>query len=311
MPRNFPDIWLGRVEKRLENTDIAPWLDGISEVPGDVIVVGEGTDGEKCLIHIPTTDFEPDVLINNTAYPIALQEYTDDTVTIALDKYQTKVTTISDDMALGATYDKIDTATGTHVSSVNTNKYGRAIHALAPNSDSADTPVIKTTGADDGSGRKRLLKNDIVELKKKFDVLQVPLIGRRLVLSPDHIADLLSQDQVFAGQYYNYTSGKVLNLFGFEVYEYVANPNFNATTGTKKSFGSIPGMGDYQASVAFYVPNVAKKTGLTKQYFKDSKIAPSTQTNQLNYRHYFIACPKRAMYLGAIISDVIKEVTNP
>ena len=305
MPRNFPDIWLGRVEKRLKNTDTAPWLNGISEVPGEVIVVGEGTDGEKCLIHIPTTDFNPDVLINNTTYPIALQEYTDDTAIIALDKYQTKVTTISDDAALGATYDKVDTATGTHVSAISTNKYGRAIHALAPDAHTTDTPVVRTSGDDDGMGRKILTRKDIIAMKKKFDVLQVPLAGRRLVLSPDHVADLLLQDQVFAHQYYNYTSGKIANLLGFEVYEYVANPQFNAGTGQKASFGSIPAANDFQASVAFFAPNVAKKTGLTKQYFADSKTDPKNQTNQLNYRHYYIACPKRKMYYGAIISDTV------
>ena len=305
MARNFPDIWLSRVEKRLKNTDVAPWLNGISEVPGEVIVVGEGTDGEKCLIHIPTTDFQPDVLINNITYPLALQDYTDDTVIIALDKYQTKVTTISDDAALGATYDKVDTATGTHVSAINTNKFGRAIHALAPDANTADTPVVRTSGGNDGSGRRMITRADIIAMKKAFDVMQIPAGGRRLVLCPDHVADLLNQDQVFAHQYYNYTSGKIANLFGFEVYEYVANPLFNVGTGAKTSFGSIPAANDYQASVAFYVPNVAKKTGLTKQYFADSKTDPKNQTNQLNYRHYFIACPKQKMYIGAIISDAV------
>jgi hypothetical protein len=312
MAKNFPDIWLGRVEKKLKNTDVAPWLDGVSEIPGDVIMVGEGEDGEKCIIHIPTTDFEPDVLINNTTYPIALQEYTDDEAIVALDKYQTKVTTISDDAALGATYDKIDTATKSHVSAIQTNKYGKAIHAIAPTADSANTPVVTTTGADDGTGRKQLTKADLVALKKKFDILQAPMTERRLVLCPDHIADLLTLDQHFANQYYNYSDGKIAKSYGFEIYEYVANPYFaSATTGegatpaTKKSFGAVAGDGDFQASVAFYAPNIGKKTGLTKQYFKEAKSDPENQTNKLNYRHYFIAIPKCAQYIGAIISGKV------
>lgn len=311
MPKNFPDIWIGRVEKNLKNTDEAPWLEGVSEIPGDVIVVGEGTDAEKCLIHIPTTDFEPDVLINNTTYPIALQAYTDDSVEIALDKYQTKVTTLSDDEILGATYDKIDTATKTHTSSINTSKFGKAIHAIAPTSDSANTPVVKTSGDDDGTGRKMFTKNDIVKLKKRFDDAQIPQTGRRLVLCSDHISDLLLKDQVFAGQYYNYENGKIAKAYGFDIYEYVANPHYNATTATKKSYGAVPAAGDYMASVAFYVPNVGKKTGITKQYFSESKGDPENQTNKLNYRHYFIAVPKRAKYIGAIISDVVPVPSEP
>jgi hypothetical protein len=304
MARNFPDIWLGRVEKKLKNTDIAPWLDGVSEIGGDVIMVGEGTDGEKCLIYIPVTEFEPDVLINNTTYPLALQAYTDDTLTVALDKYQTKVTTLSDDDTLGASYDKIDAATKSHVSAIASSKYGKAIHAIAPSAHTAATPVIKTTGAIDETGRIMLSRKDIVSLKKAFDEAQVPLAGRRLVLSPDHIADLLLQDQLFANQYYNYTSGKIANLFGFEVYENVANPLYVADTGVKKSFGAVTGAGDYMASIAFYAPNIAKKTGLTKQYYADSKANPENQTNRLNYRHYFIAIPKQARYVGALISDM-------
>jgi hypothetical protein len=309
MAKNFPDIWLGRVEKKLKNTDVAPWLNGVSEIGGDVIMVGEGTDGEKCLIHIPTSDFEPDVLINNTTYPIALQEYTDDELIVALDKYQSKVTTISDDAALGATYDKIDDATKSHVSAIASTKYTKALHAIAPETDGDNTPVVTTKGANDGTGRLKLLRTDIVALKKKFDLLQVPLEGRRLVLCPDHVADWLEQDQAFANQYYSASEGRILKMYGFEIYESVANPYYaSATTGegatpaTKKSFGAVTGSNDFQASVAFYVPNIGKKTGLTKQYFAESKGDPENQTNKLNYRHYFIAFPKRNQYIGALIS---------
>jgi hypothetical protein len=309
MAKNFPDIWLGRVEKKLKNTDVAPWLEGVSEIGGDVIMVGEGTDGEKCIIHIPTTEFEPDVLINNTTYPIALQEYSDDEIEVALDKYQTKVTTLSDDDVLGATYDKIDTATKSHVSAISSQKYTKALHAIAPTTDSDETPVVTTAGVNDGTGRKKLLRTDIVALKKKFDILQVPLEGRRLVLCPDHVADWLEQDQAFANQYYQAADGKITKMYGFEIYESVASPYFaSAITGenpvpaTKKSFGSVTAAGDFQASVAFYVPNVGKKTGLTKQYFAEAKGDPENQTNRLNYRHYFIALPKQNRYIGALIS---------
>ncbi|MDL2314771.1 hypothetical protein LJC16_00750 [Bacteroidales bacterium OttesenSCG-928-C19] len=303
---NFPDVWLGRVDKKLKNTDEAPFLDGISEIPSGIIMVGEGEDGEKCLIHIPTTDFEPGVLINNTAYPIALEEYDDDSATVALDKYQTKVTTVSDDAVLGATYDKIDAVTGSHVSAINSNKFAKAIHAIAPENDDDLTPVIGTSGAvETGTVRCTLLKKDIIALKKAFDLAQVPAKGRRLVLCPDHIADLLNQDQVFANQYYNYTTGKIANLYGFEVYEYVAMPYFDGGTGIKKSFGAIPSSNDFMASVAFYAPNIGKKTGITKQYYAKAENDPENQTNRLNYRHYFIAVPKRKAYIGAIYSATI------
>lgn len=305
MPANFPEIWLGRVEKKLTSQDKAPWLDGIAEIPGEVITLGEGTQTEKNIIHIPTTDFEPSVFINNTTYPLALENYTDDTLTIALDKYQTAQTSISDDDAMGASYDKVDAATGANVEAILKTKYAKAAHAIAPDAAVAGKMAVrKTTGADDGTGRKMITRADIIALKDAFDKMQVPGDGRRLVLSGDHVNDLLLNDQKFANQYYNYTTGKISNLYGFQVYEYVANPYYNATTATKKSFGSEPAEGDYMASFAFYVPNIGKKTGKTKQYFKPSSLDTETQANKLNYRHYFIAAPKRKEYIGAIISDV-------
>ncbi len=304
MPTNFPEVWVGRVEKKLTNADQAPWLDGIPEISSDPVAFGEGTQTEKNVIYIPMTDFEPTVLINNSSYPMALEEYDDDTATISLDKYQTKPTSIADDQTMGASYDKIDAATNAHVTAILKKKYAKAIHAIAPTSnDATKTPVVKTTGTAE-SGRKQLTLLDIKKLKKAFDDMQVPNEGRRLVLCPDHVADLLANDQKFADQYYNYSTGKIANVMGFQIYECVANPYFNATTGAKKSFGAVPGAGDYMASVAFYAPNIGKKTGNTKQYFSPAKSDTGTQSNSLNYRHYFIAFPKRAEYIGALISDV-------
>lgn len=302
MAKNFPEVWVGRVENNLKTTDQAPWAEGIAELPSPVTVLGEGTDTEKNIINIPTSDFEPTVLINNTTYPIALEQYDDDTAVVALDKYQTAVTTISDDDAMGASYDKVDNATKGHTSSITSSKYMKAIHAICPDEDSANTPVVETSGADDGNGRKVLTRKDIIALKKKFDKMQCPKEGRRLVLCADHIADLLENDQKFENQYYAYKAGTINDIFGFKIYEYIANPTFDSTTKKKLSWGAVPTDNDFEVSVAFYAPNIAKKTGKTKPYFTDAKNDPENQTNKLNYRHYFIMLPKRKKYIGAIWS---------
>ena len=82
--------------------------------------------------------------------------------------------------------------------------------------------------------RKRITRQDIIALKDKFDKLKVPTAGRRLVLCTDHVNDLLLQEQKFADQYYNYQTGKIANLYGFEVYEFVGNPYYN-TSGVKQA----------------------------------------------------------------------------
>lgn len=299
-------MWLHRVIRNLTSSLLAPWLEGVPELDTTVVEMGSGSASESNIIHIPTSDFMPDVLINNTTYPIALQAYTDSEVTISLDKYQTKVTTLSDDQIIGASYSRIDNATRSHNEAITIKKYAKAIHALCPSTNTAATPIVTTSGAVDGGGtRKRLVYADLVALKQKFDDLLIPATDRRLVLSTDHWNDLLLDRANFGDSLVNYKKGEVApQVAGFDIYSNTENPYITAATRAKLVFGVAPSAGDYRASVAFAVGNVAKKTGLTKQYFADSKQDPENQTNRLNYRHYFIVVPKRLQQIGAIASGV-------
>jgi hypothetical protein len=305
MPANFPEVWLNRVRTNLTSADRAPWLDGIEELDTTVIEVGSGDAGESNIVHIPTSAFEPDVLINNTTYPIALQAYTDDKVTIQLDKYQTLVTTLSDDQIVGASYRRIDVATSKHVEAILKKKYGKAIHALAPAGDSVATPVLVTTGATIGT-RKRLQYDDLVALKDKLDAADAPTEGRRLVLCTDHWNDLLIDRERFGDKLVNYNTGQpAMVIAGFQLYSYINAPSYTVSTKVKKAYGAALAAGDRYASVCFITQNVVKKTGMTKQYFAPAYLDPQNQTNKLNYRHYFIALPVQNKYIGAIVSAVV------
>lgn len=300
MPANFADVWLDRVRNNITNADQAPFLDGIAEMDVNVSQMGEGTITESNIIHVPTSEFAPDILINNTTYPIALQAYTDSEVIIKLDKFQTKVVTLTDDQVMGASYDRIDNATRKTVQKLTSEKFSKAIHAIAPTVNTASTPVIATTGTADASGRLRLVYADLVNLKNQFDKIKTPLVGRRLVLCADHYNDLLLDRANFGDQLVNYVRGQVAPVIaGFEIFQYEVMPVY--TAGTKKAYGAITVAGDKTASVAFLADNIAKKTGNTKQYFTAAKDNPTTQTNQLAYRHYFIAVPFRAEMIGGII----------
>ncbi|KMQ70235.1 phage major capsid protein [Chryseobacterium koreense] len=303
MPANFPEVWSSRVIQLLTTQNVAPWLDGIPELDTEVIEVGSGATSETNLIHLPVETFQPEVLLNNTTYPIAVQEFTDTEVIIKLDKYQTKATSLSDDQVIGASYQRIDSATRGHVVQINSMKYRKAIHAQAPAGDTVKTPVITVdyTDANTGSAKAEKLFEAIVALKDKFDQNEVPEEGRRLVLATAHQNILLLDRNRFGDLVSNLNTGKVAPMLaGFEIYSYVANPKYTAA-GAKLAFGAIPGETDKVASVAFHKDNVAKKTGMTKQYFQRADTDPKNQTNLINYRHYFIAMPAKNEMIGAII----------
>lgn len=297
------EVWTGEMIKSLRSGDKASFLDGVPDY---------SQYAENDVIHMIDVGGDPDVLINNTTYPIAIQEITDNDAVFGLDKFQTKATPVTDDELYASSYDKMSSLKERHQVKITESKFAKAIHALAPQENSLKTPVLKTTGAFEAggtSGRRMLQRTDIVRLKKAFDDLQIPIQGRRLVLCSDHINDLLMADQKFADQYYNYTTGKIANMYGFEIYEYCANPTYKAT-GEKVAFGAAVGENEYQGSVAFFKDRVFKATGSTTMYYSEAKTDPQNQRSLINFRHYFIVLPKKKDAMGAIISEYVAPATN-
>jgi hypothetical protein len=294
----YQEVWTGEQIKAFR-TDMASigWLNAITSYDQ---YVRPGVGSENDVIHLVAIGADPVVLINNTTYPIAIQDLNDADVPVSLDKYQTEATRITDDELHAISYDKMQSVIERHRDAVNETKYGKAIHALTPQSHAAKTPVLATTGAASPDGlRKTLTRADIIALKKAFDNQKVPMSGRILVLCNDHVEDLLLNDQKFSEQYYNYTTGKIANLYGFQVYEYMNCPYFTQA-GAKLAWGAVPAATDTRASVAFYAPRMFKATGTTLTY-----PTPAEATNQqhlYNIRHYFVCLPKTQEAIGAIYS---------
>ncbi len=297
------EVWTGEMIKSQRSADKATFLDGLPDY---------SQYAENDVIHMIDVGGDPDVLVNNTTYPIAIQEITDDDAVFSLDKFQTKSTPVTDDELYASSYDKMSSLKERHSVKITETKFMKAIHALAPDETATKTPVLKTTGAFENggtSGRRMLQTSDIVRLKKAFDDLHIPIQGRRLVLCPDHINDLLLNDQKFKDQYYNYATGKIANLYGFEVYEYSANP-FYKTTGTKVAFGAATTATDFQASVAFHKDRCFKATGTTKMYYSEGKNDPQYQRSLIAFRHYFIVLPKKKDAQAAMMSDYVAPVVD-
>lgn len=299
----YTEIWTGELVKHLRRGLEATWLDGI---PDNSSIV------ENDIIHLVEVGVDPDVLVNNTTYPIPLQALDDADIAIQLDKFQTKVTPITDDELHAISYDKMTRVKESHGNSINDAKFAKAAHAMCAASNGAKTPVLKTTGSrDPETGRIKLVPNDLIRMKKAMDKLGVPAIGRRLVLCSDHINDLLEVDQKFKEQYnINRNDGTVGKLFGFNIYEFANNPLYT-TAGVKKAVGAAAETGEFQCSFAFYVPRVFKATGSTKMYFSEAATDPEYQRNKINFRHMFIALPKKADAGGVIRSGYQASATVP
>jgi hypothetical protein len=171
---------------------------------------------------------------------------------------------------------------------------------MAPASNTTNTPVSVTTGALEG-GRRRFRYEDMVAAKDKADALGWDAEGRRMVLTSEHWNDLLLDRQYFGNLMVDYNKGGVAPVIaGWKISQNLVNPYYTGTT--KKVFGVAPVGGDHRATVFFHESNVGKKTGLTKQYYLPAIQNPRNQSNELNYRHYYIVMPFQNKYIGAIAS---------
>lgn len=287
----YTEVWTGELVKQLRGGMDDTWLNGVSDYSSAV---------QNEVVHLVDVGGDPDVLINNTTYPIQAQELEDGDIALGLDKFQTKKTTVSDDELFAISYDKMGSVIERHGDAITIGKLKKAAHALAPNSNTEKTPVIPTSGEAD-NGRKKCTRKDIIALKRALDKMQVPAVGRRLVLCSDHVNDLLEDDQKFRDQYYNYTSGKIANMYGFEVYEFENCPYFTKE-GVKVAFKNTPSETDHQVSFCFYPKRVFRAQGSTKMYYRDATTNPDTQANEVNFRHYYVVLPKKMEALGAIYS---------
>lgn len=283
------EVWTGELVKALRAGLEASWLDGIPDA---------SSVAENDVIHLVDVGVDPDVLVNNTTYPIAIQELPDGDIAISLDKFQTKATPITDDELYALSYDKMARVKESHGNSINDGKFAKAAHALA----SATNFVVTTGAADPATGRKKLTIADLIALKAKFDKMKIPAKGRRLVLTTDHVNDLLAISENFSRQYnLDTVNGKIARLFSFDIYEFVNCPVYTPA-GVKQALGTAESGNKFQASFAFYTQRVFKATGSTKMYFHEAKNDPQNQRNLINFRHYFIAMMKKADASVALVN---------
>lgn len=287
----YAELWTGELLKRLRTGNMAPWYDRIPDASAMV---------KADVIHLVDVGGEVDVLINNTTYPIPVQDFQDGDIPIGLDKFQTKATRISDDEAHNLSYDKIGAYTSEHGEAIKIAKYKKAAHALAPYCKSDKTPVIQTSGTA-VNGYKAITRKDIIALKDAFDKLEIPEDGRILVLCTDHYNQLIQDEQKFPDQFYSYTTGKLINMYGFEIYTFVNCPYYS-NAGVKKGLKDAVASTDRKASFSFYLNRTFKADGSLKFYIDYSENNPTTQTTLFNFRTYNICMPKKIEAIGAIYS---------
>lgn len=267
------------------------WL---AEVPSKPQWVGND------VIKVPIQGDAPKVLINNTIYPINSSQREDGHLKLSLNKYETENIEVTTDELYALPYEKVNDVQVQHRETLEDVTAEHALFSITPQNDSIVSPVLVTTGPDDGAGRKRLITKDLRSLKKKLDKLGVPKKGRVLVLCSDHVDDLLEQDEKFNQRYMNHEEGAIAQkYYGFKIYDNIYAPEFT-DAGEKIPYGSATS--GFEASVCFYAPMTAKAPGTAERYAIDKTQNPSYRRHEIGFEIHWVCVALKDEGLAAIRS---------
>ena len=142
----FTEIWTGEMIKAFRTApESLGWMQRIRSYNQYV---------QHDVIHFVAIGGDPNVLVNNTTYPLAITALTDADKPISLDKFSTEATPVTRDELHAISYDKMASVQERHRDALREKIAQRGIHAIAPDGNATDVPVIKTTGSSDGTRKK-------------------------------------------------------------------------------------------------------------------------------------------------------------
>ena len=261
----------------------------------------ENVDFDK--INLADCGFDPDVLVNNTTYPIAVVERADTPLSIELDLFETENTLVRSPEAVELAYNKLESVIYGHRMALRSKTGQKAAHAFAPSSDTVNTPVLITTGDNNGEGFKRLIPEDILRLKKKYDLLDVPYDNRYLVLDPNHVEDLILYDLKAFKDITDFKDGQPNRFAGFNILQYTKTPKYNVNTKVKLPWGAVADANTTFASFSFSSEEVMKADGTVNMFERIND--PELRATIVGFDKRFIGLPIRNKAIGAIIAGKI------
>lgn len=242
---------------------------------------------------------DPLVLIDNITYPIAVTERSDNPIEITMKLFETENTLVRSPDEVELAYDKVNSVIWGHKQALQSAVAKIAAHAFAPISNTANTPVLLTSGEDNGDGFKRLLSRDIFRLKRLYDDAEVPLEDRYLVLDPSHVEDLLLESSTVFKDMFDMVNGAPKKYAGFGMLEFSRNPKYNYVTGEKIPFEAV-GSNITRSSFSFQKNEVMRADGKVKMYA--NKDDAEHRATIIGFDKRFIALPFRNKGIGALIS---------
>lgn len=279
------------------------WINTLLEsfIP-DTSFLKEGVDMSHLVEHnkinLAEAGIEPNVLIDNNAYPVPTSSRNDIPKEILLHTFDTENTVVRNVEAMESSYDKMASVVRGHKLAMLRKLSSYTAHHWSPLKNSDFTPVIETNGEANKQNLKSLRFEDFLEMERRFRELDVDMESLVAVLNPIHLADLQSQDLKL---YKAILSDK--KLFSFKLYSFNNTPLFDTETKQKLAFGAASLDNSTRSSLVFCNTEVVKATGSADMFvsIKD----PKERGDIVGFQQRFTALPFRNKYVGSIFSGKI------
>lgn len=226
-------------------------------------------------------------LINNVGFHVdnsadfTAKKMSGKKVFVEWEKYDTDPTEVDDAEMRALAYDKRSVVRQKHTEAFKLGYRDHVIWKLAPDDNTVtEMPVVRTTGGNDGNGRKRMTFIDLVQYFEIVKALNLPNMNDlNMVLNGQHQTDLIiDRDSAayFANKqiFFDPITGKVKSVMGFKFYENNAAVAY-AGDGNKLAKGAVLGTGDQFGSLFFYGGNTVKHIEKVKALYK-----PETQDTE-------------------------------
>lgn len=247
-----------------------------------------------------------ELLINN-ADDFVAQGMEGKKVIIGWDKLDTTPSSVDDAEARSLPFDKRAAVRMKHTESFQLGSRNYVMQKLAPAANSATTPVLRTTGADDGSGRLRLTYADLIKFHAAVKALNLPNANELfLILCAEHSQDLIldrASTQNNRDIVIDTTTGKLKRFYEIKLFENNYNPKY-AADGTLKALGAVAAADDKNASIFYYAPNTVWHVNKVKILYKPetTDTTSADPTSEFRTQTYALCEKTQEHGFGAIVS---------
>ena len=277
------------------------WIDQIKEeFTPDTSFLSASDDLSELVEHnkinLAAAGVDPEVLIDNTTYPVATKSREDVPIEVLLHTLDTENTVVRNIEEMESSYKKMESVIRGHRRSLQSKAAMFAANAWAPQSHTTMTPVLQTTGIADDTKRKRMTFADLLSLERAFRNMNAPLDRLVLVLSPDHLCDLQLENMTL------YRAAMDTKRVGaFQLFSYADLPYYNTADKAKLALGAATDDTSAQASIAYVKTEGVRAVGNVDMFLNEKSV--TERGDVVGFQMRFTAMPYQSKYIASIYSN--------